>query len=99
VLGEGDRTDIDLAETKPGQDDGRRDDAQEPEAGIIHASVAECLSWLTGIVAVKDDLGPDQSHNGPSKEAVGPLEAIVKLVACGGIGEHEHHQEQSQDYP
>ena len=59
----------------------------------MYASVAERLSWLAVIVAREDDLSPDQSYNGPSKEAVGPLKVIVKLVAHGGIGKHEYHQE------
>ena len=59
MFGEGNSTDVDLAETDPGKDDGQRDDALEPEGSVVLASVGKLLSRLTVIVNEEDDLSPD----------------------------------------
>ena len=91
MFGEGNSTDVNLAETEPGKDDGQGDNTLEPEGGIVLASVGKLLPGLTAIVDEEDDLGPDQSQSGPSKETMGPLEGIVELTTHGGVGEHKHH--------
>ena len=63
------------------------------------AGVGEGLAWLATVVDKEDDLGPDQSQSGPTKETVSPLERIVELAAHSGVGEDEHHQQETQDDP
>jgi len=61
MLGQGNSTDVDLAETEPWEDDGSGDDALEPESGVVLAGVGEGLAWLTTVVDKENNLGPDQS--------------------------------------
>lgn len=60
MFGEGNSTDVDLAETEPWEDDGEGDDALEPESGVVLASVGKFLSGLKVIVDEQNDLGPYQ---------------------------------------
>jgi len=91
--GEGNSTDFDLVETKPGEDDGQGEDALKPEGDVALASMGELLSRPAAIVDEEDELSPDQSHSRPSEEAVSPLEVIVKSIAHAGVGKHKHHRE------
>ena len=70
MLGEGNSPNVDLAETKPGEDDGEGNDALEPEGSVMLASVGKFLSWLTIIVYEENDLSPDQSQSSPSEETM-----------------------------
>ena len=89
----GNSTNVDLAETEPGKDDGQRDDTLQPECSAVLASVGKLLPGLAPIVDEENNLSPDQSQSGPSEEPMGPLEGIVEFGAYGGVGEHNHHQE------
>jgi len=93
AFGEGNGTDFDLAETKPGEDDGQGEDALKPEGGIALASVGKLLSGPAAIIDEEDELSPDQSHSRPSEEAVSPLEVIVEPIAHARVGKYKHHQE------
>ena len=93
MLGEGNSTDVDLAETNPGENNGSGDDAVEPESCVVLAGMGEGLAWLTIVVDEENNQGPDQSQSGPSEETVSPLEGIVELGAQGGVGKRDHHQE------
>ena len=99
MLGEGNCTDVDLAETEPWKNDGEGDDALKPEGSVVLASVGELLSRLTVVVDEENDLNPDQSQRGPSEETVSQIEGIVEFGTHGRVGKHKHHQEQSQDDP
>lgn len=61
MFGEGDSADVNLAETKPGKDDGEGDDTLKPEGSAVLASVGKLLSGFTVIVDEENDLSPDQS--------------------------------------
>ena len=93
MLGESNSTNVDLAETDPWENDGSGDDAVEPESGVVLAGMGEGLAWFAIVVDEENNQGPDQSQSGPSEETMSPLEGIVDLIAHGGIGKHEHHQE------
>ena len=93
MLGEGNSTDVDLAETEPGKDDGQGNNALEPEGSVVLASVGKLLTRLTAIFDKDDDLSPDQSQSGPLKETMSPRKGIVKLIAHARVSEHKHHQE------
>ena len=93
MLGEGNSTDVDLAETGPGKDDGQGNNALEPEGSAVLASVGKLLTRLTATVDKEDDLSPDRSQSGPSEETMSPLKGIVKLIAHARVSEHKHHQE------
>ena len=93
MLGESNSANVDLAETDPWENDGSGDDAVEPESGVVLAGMGEGLAWFAIVVDEENNQGPDQSQSGPSEETMSPLEGIVDLIAHGGIGKHEHHQE------
>ena len=93
MLGESNSANVDLAETDPWEDDGSGDNAVEPESGVVLAGMGEGLAWFAIVVDEENNQGPDQSQSGPSEETMSPLEGIVDLIAHGGIGKHEHHQE------
>lgn len=99
MLGESNSTDVNLAETEPGKDDGQGDNTLEPEGSVVFNSVGKLLPGLTAIVDEENDLSPDQSQSGPSEETVSTVEGVVELIAHGGVRKHEHHQEESQDNP
>lgn len=61
MLGEGNSTDVDFAEAKPGKNDGEGDDALKPKGSVVLASVGKLLSGLAVIVDEENDLSPDQS--------------------------------------
>lgn len=93
MLGESNSANVDLAETDPWENDGSGDDAVEPESGVVLAGMGEGLAWFAIVVDEENNQSPDQSQSGPSEETMSPLEGIVDLIAHGGIGKHEHHQE------
>ena len=59
MFGEGNGTDVNLAETEPGEDNGQGDDTLEPEGSVMLASMGKLLLGLTAIVDEEDDLSPD----------------------------------------
>ena len=59
MLGEGNSTDVDFAETEPRKDDGEGDDTLKPEGSVVLAGVGELLSRLTAIVDEEDHLSPN----------------------------------------
>ena len=93
MLGESNSANVDLAKTEPWENDGSGNDAVEPESGVVLAGMGEGLAWFAIVVDEENNQGPDQSQSGPSEETMSPLEGIVDLIAHGGIGKHEHHQE------
>ena len=61
MLREGNSTDVDLAEAEPRKDDGKCDDALEPESGVVLAGMWEGLARLAIVVGKENNLGPDKS--------------------------------------
>lgn len=43
-------TNVDLAETKPWENDGRSDDTLEPKCGIVFTGMGQGLAWLSVVI-------------------------------------------------
>lgn len=89
--GESYSADVDLAETKPRENDGSGDDALEPKRGVVFASTGKRLAWLSVVIDKKNNLGPDQCQSGPSEESVSPIKGVVELVTHSRVGKDYHH--------
>jgi hypothetical protein len=99
VPGESDSAYVDLAETKPRENDGSGDDALEPKSSVVFASMGQGLAWLSVVVDKENDLGPDQCQSSPSEETVGPLKRVVEFDTYIRVSKNEHHREEAQDDP
>lgn len=93
MFGKGNGPDVDLAETEPWENNGNGDYTLEPESGVVLTSVVEGHAGVATVVDEENNLGPDQSHSGPPKETVSPLEVIVEFTTHVGVGKYNHHQE------